>query len=227
MRASRLSPREVEVCRILADGRDLIEAVRGFRRGEPVIQGNRYSEAIKALQNLSEGEGIPIVMIGEMATIYHGYESVTMDLDVVVSAQDFDQIIKPCLKYGFEIRGYNSGGIHKLLYKGLEIKVIKEGMFASGSDDLKAMPGPADLDVGHGLQCISLPQWVRLKLSGGRIKDRADIVEVIKRKNPEDHEKVETYLRGFNPGYAVKIRQLAKNAEREKQQESLFGGGSQ
>jgi hypothetical protein len=224
---TRLSSREVRLAQVLSNGLDLFEAVRNFRTGERTagtqeIHGNRYVEAIQALRDLAEEEGIPIAVVGGVATVYHGYERFTKDMDIVVSSQDFDRIIKICYKYGFEIKSYNPTGMHELLYKGLEIEVLEEGMFAGDPTDPKAMPGPAELGVTQGLQFISLEKWAQLKISSGRAKDYADIVEVLKKKSPEEKQDTEDYLQGFNPDYAEKFRQLEKDSEREKQQESLL-----
>jgi len=157
-----------------------------------------------------------------VATVYHGYERFTKDMDIVVSAQDFDRIVKVCYKYGFDIKSYNPTGMHELLYGGLDIEVLEEGMFSGDPKDPKAMPSPAELGVTHGLQFVSLEKWAQLKLSSGRAQDHADIVNVLKSKTSEEHQDTEAYLQGFNPDYAERFRQLAKDAEREKQQESLL-----
>ena len=227
----RLSSREVRLAQTLNDGLQLFEAVRAFRtagarqgkkKKRPTSQGNRYADAIEALRELAEEEGIPIAVVGGVATVYHGYERFTKDMDVVVSTQDFDRIIKVCYKYGFDIKSYNPTGMHELLYGNLEIEVIEEGMFAGDPSDPKAMPSPAELGVTHGLQFVSLPKWIQLKLSSGRLQDYADIGNVLQKKSPEEHQDVEDYLHGFNPTYAEKFRSLAEDARREKQQESFL-----
>lgn len=227
--AKRLSSREVRLAQVLTSGLDLFEAVRSFRtagkgsqRQKERAHSNIYAEALQAMRELSEEEGIPIAVIGGAATVFHGYERFTEDMDIVVSAQDFDKIIKVCYRYGFDIKSYNPTGMHELLYKGLKIEVLEEGMFSGDPNDPKAMPSPAEMGVTHGLQFIPLDKWVRLKLSGGRAKDNADIVEVLKKKTPEEHQDTEAYLQDFNPDYAQRFRQLAQDAEREKAQESLF-----
>jgi hypothetical protein len=228
----RLSSREVRLAKTLADGLNLFEAVRSFRTAgkknkRQKSRGNNYADALQALRNLAEDENIPIAVIGGVAAVYHGYERFTEDMDIVVSAQDFDRIVKVCYKYGFDIVSYNPTGMHVLSYGGFKIEVLEEGMFASDVNNPKAMPSPAELGVTHGLQFVPLEKWVRLKLSGDRAKDNADIVEVLKKKSLEEHQDTEDYLMNFNPGYAERFRQLAKDAEKEKQQESLLLKSSQ
>jgi hypothetical protein len=232
--AERLSAREVRLAQVLNDGLDLFEAVRGFRAAakgkrpslqkKPDTQGNRWAGALQALREMAENENIPIVVVGGVATVHHGYERYTKDLDVVVSVQDFDQIVKVCYKYGFDIKSYNPTGMHELLYNGLDIEVLQEGMFSSDPDDPKAMPGPAELGVTRGLQFVPLERWTRLKLSGDELRHDADIAEVIKKQPPERHQDIRDYLQNFNPEYATRFDQLVQRAQQEKQRQAYFLG---
>jgi hypothetical protein len=226
--AKRLSARETELARILSNGLDLFDAVRGYRTAAKpqVLEGNRYSEAIESLREMAEEEGIPIAVIGGVATVYHGYERYTKDMDIAVSADDFDQVIRTCYKYGFELgTPLNPRGINTLWYNGLEIELLQEGMFSGDKTNPTALPSPQELGVTSGLGFVDLELWARLKLSANRIKDDADIVEVLKGKGPEEIKKISDYMDKFNPNYARKFQELLHRAMDEKRRESaLFRG---
>jgi hypothetical protein len=221
---SRLSPSEVRVAKVLDNGLDLIEAVRnshtaGKGKGEKKNQRNNYADVLEALRELAENEGIPIVVVGGVAAIYLGYERYAEDTDIVISAQDFGRIISACCKYGFDIVSYNPTGMHALSYDGFKIKVLGEGKFTGDVSDLTNIPSPAELGVTSGLQFVALEKWVHLKLASGRCQDYADVVEVLKTKNPAEIQAIEGYLMNVSLRYAEKFAQLVKDAEREKAQE--------
>jgi hypothetical protein len=220
---TRLSPREVRVAEVINNGLDLIDAVRDFHtagKGKGEKKSRRdYADALEALHTLAEKENIPIAVRGGVAAIYHGYERYAADTDIVVSAQDFDRIVKVCYKYGFEIKSCNPTGMHVLSYNGFKIKVIEEGKFTGDVSDLTHIPSPAELGVTSGLQFVALEKWVHLKLASARAQDFADIVEVLKKKNPAEIQAIEGYLMNVSLRYAQKFTELVEAAEREKAQE--------
>jgi hypothetical protein len=235
--ANRLSSREVRVAKVLNDGIDLFEAVRSFSTEEslrtagkknkklqpPESYSNRWIGALRALKELSVEEGIPMAIIGGVAGVHHGYEGCTQDMGVVVSVSDAQRIIRSGHEYGFKLGDYNAR-MCILWYNGLKIDVVQEGMCTGDNRDLTNIPSPAELGVTQGLQFVSLEKWVHLKLASGRGKDLADIVEVLKRKNPAEIEEIEDYLMHASLRYAEKFAQLVETAEREKQQEARFLG---
>ena len=66
-----------------------------------------------------------------------------------------------------------------LTHDDVEINVVPEGGKARTTAPT-SVPSPTKLGVPTGLDYADLPGWMELKLSSGRQKDRAHIVEVMK-----------------------------------------------
>lgn len=196
--------------------------------GNRTASGNPYAEALRALEKMSHEEGIPLAVIGGAASIYHGNNRSTKDIDVAVSAEHFDDLVRSCHEYGFKSKSYNPTGIHELSYKGIDIEVAKEGMFAADPRSPVALPHPKELGVSKGFGFANLPSWVRLKISGGRPKDEEDIIEVLANKPPEVIQQVEQYLRTLPPEYLQKFNDLKDQIEwsRQAKQRANEGGRS-
>jgi hypothetical protein len=185
---------------------------------------NRYEEALEALRDLSEEEGIPMAIVGGAATIHHGYPRFTEDIDIVVKTKDFERIVKVCYKYDIDIVSFNPTGFHELGYKGVKIEVIQEGAFGHHENDAEWVPSPATLGVSSGMGFTSLVGLVRLKLGAARMKDEADIVEVLKNTTPEKIREVQGFLAGFGHGFAERFETLLARATEEKRKRVSFWG---
>jgi hypothetical protein len=175
------------------------------------------------LANLSRQEGMPIAIVGGMAAIKYGYQRLTHDIDVVIGQQHLDTIIRVAPRYGIKVIWQDPHGWHKLAYEGLRIEIVPEGGRAR-RDAPTTIPGPAQLGVSEGSAYASLSGWVETKVSSGRRQDQADIIQVLKRTDPETIAAVRAYLAGVHPIYARELDELRSAAEEEKQQEMERGG---
>lgn len=196
------------VASILNDSNQLIAAVTDT----PSIPGNRFREALDALRRLANEEGIAIAIVGGAATISHGYPRSTHDIDVVVAYADFQRLMRTAHEYGFEMKSFNPFGLNEMFYKGVPIEVMQEGMFES---DPEAMLSPQELGVSS-FGFASLEGLIRLKLSAGRAKDLADIVELLKNTSPEKIQDIYHHLGSHNQENFQLFDRLVKEAEREK-----------
>jgi hypothetical protein len=232
--ATRLSAREVRLAQILNDGRQLFEAIRAYRTAaqtgrKPVKPPgkNPFFEVVKVLREMAEREGIPIVVIGGVAGVFHGYERHTEDMDIVISPADYAAFLRNCYAYGFTLDTKHIGLAAQIYYKGikkLKVEVLKGGTMTGAKEGLREIPNPAEMGVTQGLEFVPLERWFQLKIASDRGKDVGDIIELIKRTKPEQHEDVEAYLRDFDPTYAEKFLEHADRARREKERESLIFG---
>jgi hypothetical protein len=229
--ATRLSAKETRLARVMVNGRDLFVAMRAFRtaaqQGKKPVRPpgkNPYFEVVKVLEKLAETEKIPIVVIGGVAGVFHGYERHTDDMDIVISPGDYQHFIRNCHAYGFRLDTKHIGLAAHIYYRGLKIEVLKGGTMTGDKDEkgLQEIPGPEEMGVTHGVEFVPLERWFQLKIASWRDKDIGDVTEMIKRLKPEQHEDIEAYLRDFNPRYAEQFRQRMQRAQEEKERESLF-----
>jgi hypothetical protein len=80
------------------------------------------------------------------------------------------------------------------------------------------IPGPADLGVASGLGYASLVGWMELKLSSGRQKDLAHVVEVMKKTPADAIQEARQQIAQVHE-YLILFDQLYVQAQAEKQQE--------
>jgi len=195
------------------------DAITHFKSNRKAVQlsHNIVKEPLQQLQNLSRQEKITLAVIGGAATAYHGYPRSTKDIDIVISNEDYAGFLRQCHWYGFKITDYNPTGMSTVTYKNqVPIEILREGMFSPDPNSVKALPNPQALGVQEGMGFASLQTWVRLKLTGDRIQDHADIVNVLKRKSPTEIKQIEDYLTKLDPDLKQQFHRLKIQAEQEQ-----------
>lgn len=191
------------------------ESVRAVMAGED----NRFARALLDLQRLAEEEDIPIAIVGGLGAIRYGYPAATQDIDVVIGQSHLEMVIRTAPRYGFKAAWEAKSGWHTLTHGDVEIKVVPEG----GKARLSApttIPGPPALGVPHGLGYAHLPGWVELKLSSGRQKDKAHIVEVFKVMDQKNLPDLRARIGQAHSSYLELLDALYQEAMAEKEQEN-------
>src|SRR5438477_523397 len=105
--------------------RGLMSAVRALERLEGVIavvkdsadKDPKMAAAFDALRALSSKENVPLAVVGGLAAIYHGYERLTNDIDVVVAKNLLNVIVRVAPRYGVKVLWHDPAGWHKLQYE--------------------------------------------------------------------------------------------------------------
>jgi len=158
-----------------------IEEAEKFFMGESKVQRARN----KVARLLSE-DGIPYALIGAMALNAYGYERVTVDVDLLLTAEGLEEFKKKHLGSGYVQKLPGSKGLRDT-ENGVNIDVLLVGEYPG--DRLPkpvAFPDPARAAVrGENLVLLPLPHLIELKLASGmtaphRLKDLADVIEVIR-----------------------------------------------
>jgi len=196
----------------------LVAAVK--RPGE---NNSEYDAVLEVLKTLSRKEGIPIAIIGGLAAIHYGYERYTNDVDVVIASQYGDTFLRVAPRYGIKVIWHDPQGWHKLEYAGVRVEIVPEG----GKPNKHApttIPSPRQLGVTEGLSYASLAGWMETKLSSGRQQDKADVVQVLKKTDPEAIGQARAHLGQVHAQYLCLFEELVTAAEEEKVQESERGG---
>ena len=190
------------------------ESVRAVMAAED----NRFTRALAALQKLAEAEGIPIAIAGGLGAIRYGYPAVTQDIDVAVGREHLEAFVRAAPRYGFKVTWEAKSGWHTLTFGEIEINVVPEGGKARNTAPT-TIPGPVQLGVSQGLAYASLAGWMELKLSSARQKDRAHIVEVLKKTPPQTIQEVRQYIAQVHQDYLTLFDQLHQQAREEQDQE--------
>jgi hypothetical protein len=191
------------------------ESIRAVMAGEE----NRFSRALEDLQRLAEAEGIPIAIVGGLGAIRYGYPAATQDIDVVVAREHLDRLVQVAPRYGFKVAWEARSGWHTLTHGDVEIKVVPEGGKARTTAPT-TIPGPVQLGVAQGLGYARLPGWMELKLSSGRQKDLAHVVEVMKKTSTEALQEVRDHLATVHSSYLDLFDRLSQQAQEEGEQEN-------
>ena len=213
---------------VLAIDRRVVTALTRLKRlvaavKTPGQEDSEFDRVLDVLRRLSRKENIPLAIVGGLAAIRFGYERLTQDIDIVVGREHLDTIIRVAPSYGVKVIWHAPDGWHKLSCEGIKIEVVPEGARAS-KDAPTTIPSPRQLGVNEGSDYATLEGWMETKLSAARTQDRADVVQVLKRLQPEALDPVRRHLDGVHPRYRQLLEELVTTAEEEKQQERERGG---
>ncbi len=200
---------------ILARGAESVSAVMA---GEE----NRFSRALADLQRLANAESIPIAIIGGLGAIRYGYPAATQDIDIAVGRDLLDKLVRSAPRYGFKVAWEAASGWHTFEHGDVEINIVPEGAKARNNSPT-TIPSPSQLGVQSGLDYANLPGWFELKLSSGRQKDRAHVVEVMKKTVDGELQRAREHIASVHQSYLELFDQLLEEAKEERDQEGERG----
>jgi hypothetical protein len=142
--------------------------------------------ALERLTRLLEEKGIPYAVIGAMALNEWGYRRVTVDVDVLLTAEGLRTLRSEALGRGYVEKFPGSRGLRDTL-TGVNVDVVLAGEYpGDGKPKPVAFPDPARVAVrGERVALLPLPTLIELKLASGtsaphRLKDLADVVELVR-----------------------------------------------
>jgi hypothetical protein len=216
-------PNESTNTRSLLEG--YAEAQRYFM-GEGIL-----NNALAELAARLTSHGIDYVVIGAVALKEHGYERVTENIDLVLTAEGVAKFNKKLLgRGGLGLEGYDqvTPGSSKRLRTfpgGVSINVMITGDYpGDGKPKPVTMPEPflASIEI-DGVRFVTLEKLIELKLASGmaasdRLKDLADVQELIKIRGlgPEFATQLDPYVRGKFLELYETIRQSPKDEAQER-----------
>lgn len=142
--------------------------------------------ALERLAGVLDRKGIPYAIIGAMALNEWGYRRVTVDVDVLLSAEGLRELKAEVLGKGYLEKFPGSRGLRDTDAK-VDIDVVVAGEYpGDGKPKAVAFPDPASAAVrGRRVSLLPLPKLIELKLASGlsaphRLKDLADVLELIR-----------------------------------------------
>ena len=148
--------------------------------GKAKVQG-ALAELARTLAELE----IPYAIAGAMALNAYGYERVTTDIDVILTAAGLAALKARKLGLGYVERFPGSRGLRDTMY-GVDIDVLITGDYpGDGKPKPIAFPDPNTAEPHGSYRLVSLPTLIELKLASGmtaphRLRDLADVLELIR-----------------------------------------------
>jgi len=198
----------------LSRGSESIEAVLNMNAGE-----NRFTRALQDLQRLAEHQNISIAIVGGLGAIHFGYPAATQDIDIAIDRENLQSVIDVSSRYGLKVAWESKLGWHTLTHDDVEINIVPEGGKARDTSPT-VIPGPQQMGLETGLHYAPIEYWMELKISSGRQKDRAHVVEVLKTMEKSGVEKIRTHLHLVHAQYEQTFIELVAEADTERQQEN-------
>jgi hypothetical protein len=199
----------------LLDRLDLADALLAGRERmlEPQDLPGRYGRVVEALDRVLVVCDCESVIGGGWAVWRHGYVGrVTQDIDVALPSDKLAEFLQVASVSGFKIVNVPEGNWPKLTHRdtNIDVDILPEGG-RPGTIGRKApttIPHPRAMGAEPGrLKYISLPSLIELKLAAGRLRDEADVIELIK-ENPDQINHLRAQLASVHPQYAARLEEL-------------------
>ena len=147
--------------------------------------GKIHQAALAIAQRLDAAK-IPYAIAGAMALGAHGYERVTIDVDILLTREGLASLKRALLGRGYVEKFPGSKGVRDT-ENGVVIDVLIAGRYpGDGLPKPVAFPDPADVAIeGERFRILPLSTLVELKLASGmtaphRLKDLADVLELVR-----------------------------------------------
>jgi hypothetical protein len=196
---------QLQLADILLSGRD--------RMLEPQDLPGRYGRVVRAINQVLHACDCAAVVSGGWAVWRHGYVGrITQDIDIALPTSRVADFLQAAAVSGFEVHTQPEGRWPKLTHRetGIEVDILPEG----GRPGTAARPAPTTIPhpekmgaVRGVLRYISLPSLVELKLAAGRLRDEADVLELI-RENPGRLDEVRRHLANVHPQYSARFEEI-------------------
>jgi hypothetical protein len=180
---------------------------------EPQDLPGRYGRVVKAIDRVLAACNCEAVVAGGWAVWRHGYVGrVTQDIDVAIPSGLVDDFLKTASVSGFDLLTMQEGLWPKLHHTetGIYVDVLPEG----GRPGTAARPAPTTIPhpakmgatVGR-LKYADLLSLIELKLAAGRLRDEADVLELI-RENREREGEIRAHLATVHTQYVSHFDEL-------------------
>ncbi len=145
------------------------------------------------------------VIVGGLAVQEWGYERFTRDLDAVIDAASYRDVLDAMRSAGYKLsrQGFLTHGALEI-----EVDLLKEGSTIKGSRE----PVPSPRTLGPNCGFATLAGIIHLKLIAGRRQDLADVVGLLK----IHHEKAGEIKNQLPPFLERDFLSLLQEAEAER-----------
>lgn len=154
---------------------------RFFRTNAMLTEDSGFRKALNAIRRAASDCEQTYAIIGAIALSLHGYRRFTEDIDVLISPVFAEFLKANGSRYELSIRGET---ILLIQHQptGVQIDAVIQGRKPVDTSAY-VFPDPAEVAVGED-RVVDLATLINLKLAVNRVRDFADVVELIKR-NPD------------------------------------------
>ncbi|MEK7486705.1 MAG: hypothetical protein AABZ60_20470 [Planctomycetota bacterium] len=153
------------------------------------MKNNPVFSALQKISKRLHEQNIPYAIVGGMALVAHGYLRNTVDVDILITAEDLQKVHQFCVGLGYVPVFEGSKNLRDTEF-GVRIEFLKTGDYpGDGKPKPVAFPHPESCSFEiNGIRYIQFSSLMELKLASGmtnpgRIKDLADVQEFIKIQN--------------------------------------------
>ncbi|MBI3462421.1 MAG: hypothetical protein HY000_05085 [Planctomycetes bacterium] len=196
-----------------------IQMVRDLAGGSLAASGS-HGRVLRDVERILQSLRVSGAVVGGLAVIHHGYHRFTRDVDIVLPAEAVREFLRLAPLCGFRVARRDRYGWHALVHKetGMDLHLVPEHAKPRRGAPTR-IPGPHDLGVsGIGLGFPTLERLVELKLASGRLRDQADVVELLK-EHWGERTGIRKHLSKVHPELAKQFDLLVTQAQREREQE--------
>ncbi len=185
---------------------------------EPQDLPGRYGRVVKALDRVLQACSCEAVVGGGWAVWRHGYLGrVTQDIDIVLPSDRIRDFLQAASVSGFDVLDQPEGHWPKLTHREtkIDVDILPEGGRPGTSSHLAptTIPHPKLMGASAGvLTYASFEALIELKLAAGRLRDLADVVELL-RENPERIEELRKHLEGVHSDYLALHESLLEQVD--------------
>jgi hypothetical protein len=159
---------------------------RGFADLEGALVGEGpISRTLSVLGRISLECGIPMAIVGGIASNFYGLKRTTQDVDIVIGKSHLALFCQKAVEAGFVQEGPSRFSIEG----GYPVDILVSDTYPT-PDSLHPTPTPAELGVATGLDYADLPAWISLKLLAGRPEDLGDVYRLLRAKKAPEREEI-------------------------------------
>lgn len=147
------------------------------------------NDALGRLAADLDAKNIDYVVIGAIALNQHGFQRLTVDIDILLSAEGLERFQKELVGLGYRPAVEGAKKKFRIARENIPLEIITAGEYpGDGKPKPVVFPEPdEDFVVIDGIKTVRLEKLIELKLASGisaphRLKDLADVQELIKIK---------------------------------------------
>lgn len=162
------------------------------------------NETLRRIVGDLDKRGIDYSLIGAVALNQHGYLRFTEGIDLLVSKEGLEKFQNELSGLGYRPAFEGATKKFRTTQENVTVELIVAGEFpGDGKEKPVVFPNPEDDQIEiDGIKTLKLEKLIELKLASGmtaphRLKDLADVQELIKIKNLDDDfaEKLNPFVR--------------------------------
>jgi hypothetical protein len=184
-----------------------------FFMGEGIL-----NETLRRVAEDLENHAIDYTVIGAVALNQYGYRRFTEDIDLILTKEGLETFRRELVGLGYRPAFEGATRKFRTTAENVTVEIITAGEFpGDGKPKPVRFPNPNENQVEiDGIKTVSLEKLIELKLASGmtapdRLKDLADVQEVIKIKNL-----AADFAEKLNPFVRRKFLELQSAVEKAK-----------